>query len=87
MIQFTSLTFQPLYAIVLKKVVKVRYKVNGTIELNFSVEVEADSEQEAETYAKMYAEDGVGLGFPVDEAEVFSIKEIGESAQNRTTKS
>ena len=53
-----------------------KYKVNGTIELNFELMVEADTEQAAENDAKLMVEDGDGLGVPVDSPEITSIEEI-----------
>lgn len=52
----------------------MKYNVRGTIELNWQVTVEADSEEEAEEKAKLYAEDGIGLGIPVDRPEVDEIE-------------
>jgi hypothetical protein len=53
---------------------KMKYKVSGTIELNWENEVEADSEEEAEESGKGYAEDGVGLSIPVGRPEVTSVE-------------
>ena len=48
----------------------MRYRVSGTIELNWEVDVDADSEEEAERKAIMMAEDGHGMGLPVQLPEV-----------------
>ena len=53
-----------------------KYKVYGTIELNFEIEVEADSEIEAMSEAKEYAEDGHGLGEPTGQIDVNSITKV-----------
>jgi hypothetical protein len=54
----------------------MKYKVCGTIELNWENVVEADSEAEAEELAKDYAEDGVGLNIPTCRPEVSTTEEI-----------
>jgi len=54
----------------------LKYKVNGTIELNFEVVIEAENEVEAEKIGKMYAEDGNGLNIPTGETKVHLIEEL-----------
>jgi hypothetical protein len=55
----------------------MKYKVYGTIELNWSRTVEADSEEEAERKAVACAEDGmVDLSDPVDDAQVTLIEPV-----------
>lgn len=51
----------------------MKYKISGTIELNWSAEIEADSEDEAIQKAKDYAYDGNGLDIPVGEPEVHDV--------------
>lgn len=51
----------------------MRYKVTGTINLNWENTVDAESEAEAEATAKSYAEDGHGLNIPVEEPEVSEV--------------
>lgn len=58
----------------------MKYKVNGTINLNWEVVVEAESEAEAEEQAKLYAEDGYGLNIPVERPEVHSCEEVKDGA-------
>lgn len=56
-----------------------KYEVYGTLNLNFSITVEADSEDEAEELAKSYAGDGmVSFGPAVEEAEIHQIDLIKE---------
>lgn len=47
-----------------------KYKVWGTIELNWMNVVEAESEELADEKAMDMAEDGIGLGSPVESPEV-----------------
>lgn len=49
------------------------YMVSGKIELNFSVLIEAESEDNAEEIGRGMAEDGNGLGCPVSCAEVTDV--------------
>jgi len=52
-----------------------KFTVHGSIEYNFSVEVEADSEDEAEKKAIDYVGDGrVDLGMPVSEPEIHTVE-------------
>ncbi len=55
-----------------------KYRVRGTILLNWENVVEADSEDEAEELAKGYAIDGMGLSIPVEEPEVSDVELIEE---------
>lgn len=57
----------------------MKYEVSGTIELNWSVEVEADSEDEAVRKAKDYAYDGNGLDIPVGEPKVHDVELLKET--------
>jgi len=56
----------------------MKYKVTGTIELNWENVVEADSEEEAEEWGRGFAEDGHGLGMPVDRPEVSGVDLVTE---------
>jgi hypothetical protein len=58
-----------------------RYRVRGTIELNFEVEVSAESAEEAEEQAKDWAADGQGLSDPVGMPDVWEIKELTPDAR------
>ncbi len=54
-----------------------KYKVSGTIKLNFEITVEANNEHEAEQLGAEYAEDGHGLSTPVSSAEVGDVEPVG----------
>lgn len=56
----------------------MKYKVSGTIELNFQMMVHADSEDEADQRGRDLACDGVGLSSPVGEPEVNEIELLNE---------
>lgn len=54
----------------------MKYRVTGTIELNWENIVEADSEQEALERGASYAEDGMGHSTPVDSPEAENAEPI-----------
>jgi len=54
----------------------MKYKVYGTILLNWENLVEADSEEEAEEEGKIWAEDGYGLNCPVEKPEVHTVEQV-----------
>lgn len=53
-----------------------KYRVSGTIELNWSVDVEAEDADEAEQLGKDYAEDGRGHDIPTGDTEVDQVLEL-----------
>lgn len=54
----------------------MKYKCQGIVELNWEVEVEADTELDAENRAQSLVEDGHGLGELVCVPEVYSVEPI-----------
>ncbi len=55
----------------------MKYQLNGSVELYFSVTVDADSEEDARTQAKNLARTGnVNFDLPVDEADIFDVEEL-----------
>ena len=54
----------------------MKYRVRGTIELNWENVVEAESAEEAERQGKDWAEDGVGLDIPTGDTKVWSVVAI-----------
>jgi len=51
-----------------------KYRVSGTIELNFTVDVDAATPEAAEQDAKLYVEDGsCEYNDPVDDPEIHDV--------------